>query len=224
MKMPLIALAMASLLSSVAMPTSADAANARVENALKERSDLSSFYQALVNTGVINELKEGTGYTIIAPNNEAFAQLTPRDYPCLYSVQCRAQTADLLRNHIVASEHNLDDVADHRDAMFSIDNRALNVARPAKSQYSIEGKNVVDRRGMFGGQLYTIDGVIANERELVAFMNLRNAPTVYVPPTASIQIDESAYAPAAGGLTVNEPGTVTRTTTTVTRTVTTPAE
>lgn len=167
----------ATLLAAFATP--ALAANSSVENAIKSRSDLSSFYEALVNSGVANELEPGRHYTIFAPTNEAFAKITPADYPCFYSTACRAEVASVVRNHIVPGEAYVADIARLKGGVYSLDKRFVNIADEngisksnaisGKNAFTADGHRITYTSWFGGGLLYKIDGVIANERELSQF-------------------------------------------------------
>ena len=92
---------LAIFLTAATCAAPAKANNSEVESILQSYGDTSMFYQALQNTGVLNELSENRSYTIFAPTNAALAQITPQSYPCFYAVQCRPQIAVMMRNHIV---------------------------------------------------------------------------------------------------------------------------
>ncbi len=169
MKKTTLALAAVLLVSGA---NSADAGNVTIENALKNRPNLSVFYEALVNTGVINELREGQAYTILAPTNDAFAQITQEQYPCFYSVQCREEVKGILRNHIVEGERQLN----RRGGMFSIDHRHISIAEPYKQHYTVDGNKVLTTNQLAGGIIYQIDGVIANDNEMLSFWNMKVVP------------------------------------------------
>jgi uncharacterized surface protein with fasciclin (FAS1) repeats len=145
--------------------SSAYAGNAAIEDALKSRDDLSMFYQAMVNTGVMNELSGGS-YTVFAPTNDAFAKLTAERYPCFYSPECKEEVAEIIRNHIVEGEQHLGDVARGNGGLHSINKRFISIAQPTRDNFSVDGHEVLRSSGLFGSVLYKIDGVIANPIEL----------------------------------------------------------
>ncbi len=78
------------LAASISFAPAARANNSHVEAAIQSFGDLSMFYQALLNTGVINELREDQHYTVFAPTNNAFSAIHPQTYPCFYAVECRS--------------------------------------------------------------------------------------------------------------------------------------
>lgn len=155
----------AMLLSYLVVLAPAHANNGAVEQELKTRPDLSVFYQALVNTGVINELRSGP-YTIFAPTNEALARLTPKDYPCFYSEQCRAQTAQVLRNHIVHGNYYVEDIAKKAGGITSVNDRLIRVGKVSPASYTVDSHPVISANTHRVGVLYKIDGIIVNGKEL----------------------------------------------------------
>lgn len=173
----------------------AQAANSAVENSLKNRPEISTFYQALVNTGVINELSPGLRYTVFAPTNEAFAAISQAKYPCFYAEQCRAQVADVLRNHIVKGEVHVSDAAAQKGVVFSIDKRNVSVAEPHKGTFTADGHSIINQRQTLGGMLYEIDGVIANQQELAWFEAPRTMPVADASPQV---ITEKVYYSPSG--------------------------
>ncbi len=167
--------------------TSAYADNADVENAIKRRADLSTFYQALINTGVNHELQPGTSYTVFAPTNEAMATIRQEQYPCFYESACREIVAEIVRNHIVAENVYVEDTAHQRGGVYTIGGSFVNIGEPYRNDYAVEGNNVTYMSSFGGGILYKIDGVIASSREL-----------------ASLQYPEYAYMPGERVVTTTE--------------------
>lgn len=152
--------------------------NSAVENALASQSNLSMFYQALLNTGVANELNENTEYTVFAPTNAAFMEIKPGVYPCFYSVQCRDGVAAILRNHIVPRNESIGEFANWGGDIPTLGNRKLYVEEAYKNQYTVEGHYVLTRREGDDVSLYAIDGVIADNRDLAQFQTQPNSNTV----------------------------------------------
>ena len=195
---------LATILATIAFAVPAKADNQRIESALKERPELASFYEALLVTGVNHELKDGTSYTIFAPTNEAFAAISKEQYPCFYSEQCKTQIADVIRNHIVKGEQHVDDVVKQKGVLFSIDKRQISIGEPNPDKYTAEGQNIVRTNGLLGSMLYSIDGIIANQQELSAFV---------APVSTTVTQKVISYSPAG---TVDGKTTVVQTTTTTT--------
>jgi uncharacterized surface protein with fasciclin (FAS1) repeats len=148
----------------------ANAGNAAITDAVERRDNLSSFYEAMVNTGVINELKPGMPYTVFAPTNAAFAKLTQDKYPCLYSAQCKEEIADIVRNHIVPYEVNFS--GPKTNAAHSIDDTNLGFSK-TNNGYSVNGIPITSTNQLAGGMLYEIDGVIADPQELAYLTKLK---------------------------------------------------
>ncbi len=183
MKYPIATLAMLGLLTAPAF-----ASNSNVESALAGQGDVSIFYQALLNTGVARELKQDTDYTIFAPTNAAFVEIRPRDYPCFYSVQCRAGVAAVLRNHIVPRNESIHSLSLWGgNPVPTIGTHGLYVEETYKGQYEVEGRNVLSQGMGEKVSVYPIDGVIVTDQELAQFRHQRiaHAPGVVTKKTVT---------------------------------------
>ncbi len=202
---------LAAFLAAASFSAPAHADSQRIESAIKSRPELASFYEALMVTGVNHELNDGTSYTIFAPTNEAFAAISKDKYPCFYSEQCKAQIADVVRNHIVKGEEHVEDVVKQKGALFSIDKRQVIIGEPNPDKFTAEGHNILRTHGLLGSILYTLDGVIANQQELSAFV---------VPVNTSVTQKVISYSPVG---TVDGKTTIVETTTTTTAPAAVPA-
>jgi uncharacterized surface protein with fasciclin (FAS1) repeats len=147
------------------------AKNPTVEDSLKRRDDLSVFYQALLDTGVADELQDGKDYTIFAPTNDAFEKITKEKYPCFYAPECKQEVAAILRNHIVEGAIFVDR-ARTANLRSMNDQRVINIAQPHKNNYSISGKAITYTMSFTSGILYKIDGVIVDKMELSALTRI----------------------------------------------------
>ncbi len=196
------------------LSTSALAAGSTITNAINTRPELSQFQTALEKTGVINELKPNTRYTIFAPNDAAFAKLTDTEYPCLYSPQCTQEVAVILRNHIVPGEVLVSD-AYRGAAVFSINKHHLHIAEARKGDYTVDGNNVVSQNQLVGNVLYVIDGVVADKDQLAGLKQLKAVPVAIAPVTTTKQTSsrEFRYRPDGSPGAALESTTITRTTT-----------
>lgn len=191
--------------------------NTAVEEALRSRPDLSTFYQAMLNTGVNHELEPGRIYTVFAPTNEALARIRQDQYPCFYMVECRPEVAQIIRNHIVPGEVYVSDAIKTKGGIYSINRRFVTLGEPSRNNYAVDGNKVIYGSWVGGGMLYKINGVIANPTELAA---LQFADYAAVPPqTVTTTTERTIVDPAcgAGGC----PDSVTQTTT-ITRTAPAP--
>lgn len=144
----------------------ANASHSDVEDALRNHPEFSSFYQALMDTGVMSELQSGVDYTVFAPTNEAFAALIHDHSTCFNSMECKAEMASIVRNHIVPGDIRVSDVALHQGGLFSLGHRFTPIGRPNRSDYTVEGQIIHYTATFNGGRLYTVDGIIANKYEL----------------------------------------------------------
>jgi len=158
--------------------TPAHAANSNVEAAIQSYGDLSMFYQALLNTGVINELNENQRYTIFAPTNAAFiAQIRRESYPCFYSEQCRPQIAAVLRSHILLGRYDLNDLVTYGYGVQTSNGRLVHVAEPYVGTYTVEDQRILSKGEVAGNIVYRIDGVIVNPQDLSQFLTVSYVPT-----------------------------------------------
>jgi uncharacterized surface protein with fasciclin (FAS1) repeats len=165
-------LATATVLSLLGgMMVHANANNSSVEFALESQGGgiVSLFHKALINTGVARELNENTEYTVFAPTNAAFSEIQPRDYPCFYSVQCRAGVAAVLRNHIIPRQETIKYWSTWGVPISTIGSRGIHVEESYKNEFTVEGHKVIHRSEGDRVSLFTIDGVIADSRELASF-------------------------------------------------------
>ena len=128
--------------------------NVGVENAIKSRPDLSTFYQALVNTGVNHELQEGRSYTVFAPTNKAFARISQQQYPCFYMTECRAQVAAIVRDHIVPGKIYIDDAMNQQGGVNTIGGNFIRAGKTSRiagkvseGDFTIAGNDVIYQSG-----------------------------------------------------------------------------
>jgi uncharacterized surface protein with fasciclin (FAS1) repeats len=171
------------------------AGNSSVESVLESLGDTSMFYQALLNTGVINQLDETGKYTIFAPVNSAFAQIPPAAYPCFYSEACRPQIAVLLRDHILDGTHQLDDLVAYGNGVPTIGPRRVFVNEPFVRDYAVDNQHILSETEANGNIIYRISGVITNPQELAEF---RAVPAVPVANTVTERtVVHKVYAPSA---------------------------
>ena len=176
MKYTLATVAVLSLFGGMIAPANAN--NGNVELALEAQGGLlSMFHQALINTGVARELNENTEYTIFAPTNAAFSEIQPRDYPCFYSANCRNEVAAILRNHIVPRQENIKYWSEWGRGISTIGPREIHVSEAYKDDFTVNGNKVLHRNEGNHVNIYTIDGVITNDRELDSFRRQPMADT-----------------------------------------------
>jgi uncharacterized surface protein with fasciclin (FAS1) repeats len=175
--------------------TPALANNVAVESALANYGDLSSFYAALLNTGVLGELSENAHYTVLAPTNEAFAEINPQLYPCFYAVQCRAQLADALRDHIIVGRWTLKELA-HQPQVNTLGRYAAITEQPYVNEYTVSGQHVLTSAQINGNVIDRLDGVIISQQQLDQFHAL--PPVANATTTITTYRTPVAY-PAPGG-------------------------
>lgn len=191
MRYLLTAAAVTALLANAAIPVFA--ANSSVNSALQNRDDISRFHQALINTGVINELNENMEYTVFAPTNAAFIATMPRAYPCYYSAACRGEMAAVLRNHILPVNERVSALSKRGGDIPTIGARKLNVSEPYQNAYRVEGRRVLNQSDGTQTKVYRIDGMIVPDDTLA---RLRTLQLAAVPPAMTERIT-TTYAPEA---------------------------
>ena len=169
-----------------------------VRSALEDQGDLTMFYQGLINTGVINEISNSRNYTIFAPTNAAFSRIHPNAFPCFYSVQCSAEVAAVLRNHIVPRNESIGRFSQWGGGIPTLGTRRLNVDELYTGQFTVERHRVLfpnewlkerpteyDYANTYQGsgiRLYRIDGVIMSSQEMAPF---RVQPSSFMPQMLS---------------------------------------
>lgn len=140
-----------------------------IEEKIAARPELSRFAEALQKTGISKELNQGESYSVFAPANSAFDALEDSAQSnldmCFLSENCKAELAKVLRNHIVPQEVSYADPGLH--AVHSIDGFTITLHEPRKGDRYANGKKVLEQQGLFGGQLYVIDGLMQDTQERV---------------------------------------------------------
>jgi len=182
--------------------------NRSVESALANYSDASLFYAALLNTGVLNELDPNARYTVFAPTNEAFAEIRPSLYPCFYAVQCRAQVADVLRDHIVVGRRTLKELV-HEAEIPTLGHYQVYAESPYIGDYAIGNQKVLSGAEVHGNMIYRINGVIINNQQLAQFTALPPVADARVQKTITTYRTPAAYPVPGGGYPVGKIETVT---------------
>jgi len=148
-----------------------------LNDTINERSDLTTFRSVAAHTRVVENLPTGT-YTVFAPSDEAFTAVPAEKYPCLYSDQCVAEQAEILKNHIVQGEINLGDVTRGAGGVYAIDKRHITISEPTKGEFYVDGHKVISSNLTSSGMLYVIDGVIATPQELANLERLKTRVVV----------------------------------------------
>jgi len=192
MKKSLLTLGVVALLGGapvMGLNHTAQAGNIGVETTLQSYGDLSVFYQALLNTGVINELSEDEHYTIFAPTNAAFAQIRQQTYPCFYQYECRPQIAVLLRNHIVEGRYDLRNLTSYGQGVRTAGNHVVHVNEQYVNDYAVDNHKILSKTEAGGNVVYRVDGLITNPQELAQF---RTAVAV-VPASNVVTTERTTY-------------------------------
>ena len=187
--------------SLAAMPAAAN--NKGVDIAFQSLGDTSMFYQGLVNTGLVAAMRDDEHYTIFAPTNASLMETPPQVYPCFYSVECRPQVAEILRDHIIVGRYDLKDLVRYGSGINTAGPRMARIEEPYVGNYTIDGRTILSKIEVDGNIIYRVDGLLADRQDLSRFQTAS-----YVPPAAITTTQVTTYG-SADGL----PEEITRTTT-----------
>jgi uncharacterized surface protein with fasciclin (FAS1) repeats len=149
-------------------PHGAYARNVDVEYSIRSLNDLSTFYKALVRTGVANELHEGASYTVLAPTDAAFADLTRENYPCFYQPQCHDYAAAFVRAHILEGRHPLKEIA-QQSRIETISKQWLRTGEPYVNVYDVNDARVLSEAEVGENIVYRLDGFVVPDTDLTIF-------------------------------------------------------
>lgn len=174
--------------------SSAYGGNRNIELALQSYGDLSRFYQALLTTGVVNQLSENQNYTIFAPTDTALASIGQQAYPCFYSVNCRPQIATFLHNHILVGRYDLPELVTYGQGIQTGGVKRIHVSEPFVGDYAVEGARILSKTEIDGSIIYRIDEVLAAPNELVPFQTVSVVPSV-PPGTVTTTVTRKTYYP-----------------------------
>jgi uncharacterized surface protein with fasciclin (FAS1) repeats len=156
-------------LSGIALIASYASAQAEgtLQDSLKSNAELSSFYSALSETGVLAELNETLDYMVFAPINSQFDAAIKDRARCLALAECKQALTNILRNHIVGKVVSLKDTMQYKAGIFGINGHFIPLTYVGAGRYTIEGQNVLDIHKLDNGSvLYIIDGLVATKYEL----------------------------------------------------------
>jgi len=109
---------------SAAADTESSGGSGQLDQIAEEHDDLSTFIEAVKAAGMEESLTGGTEYTVFAPTNDAWEQMSGLSVEELMSPENREQLVSLLRAHIVA------------------DNVDENMARTLRQAQTIDGGTV----------------------------------------------------------------------------------
>lgn len=140
---------------------SADAAGGAgsLDELAQGNSDLSTFIEALRAVGMEQSLTDGTEYTVFAPTNDAFEQMTGRSVEELMDSANREELISLLRAHIVADDVD-ETMARSLPQAQTIDGGAVSLSAEG-DEIRVGDARVVDAGSQLGSlRIYSIDQVL----------------------------------------------------------------
>jgi uncharacterized surface protein with fasciclin (FAS1) repeats len=168
------------IFAAIALPLfPALASNKGVDAVLENRPDISLFRDALIKTGVNDELRDDRQYTVFAPSNDAFAQIVPNADACYAAPACKNQLATILLDHIVPTRAYIDALFQAGPALPSLGNDLIHFEQADERHgiYRVEGHSVLRVHDNDVGLAYTIDGVLASDAQIAALQNAENSAT-----------------------------------------------
>ncbi|HEX7116835.1 MAG TPA: fasciclin domain-containing protein [Steroidobacter sp.] len=89
---------------SAAADTEGESGSGQLDQIAQEHDDLSTFIEAVKAAGMEESLTSGTEYTVFAPTNDAWEEMSGLSTEELMSPENREQLISLLRAHIVADD------------------------------------------------------------------------------------------------------------------------
>jgi uncharacterized surface protein with fasciclin (FAS1) repeats len=170
---------------TVPPPTATPKPKDLVDTALSA-SDLTTLSSLLKSAGLAERLKENGPYTIFAPSDDAFAQLSPDSLEALNKDP--EKLAALLKNHVVEGALKADDVAKPGEAK-TLDGETLAIAVK-------DGKTQIDDATVTKPGQETANGVIYTIDRVLVPTDLSKDVVVVVPPTPKPGTTQAT--PAAG--------------------------
>jgi uncharacterized surface protein with fasciclin (FAS1) repeats len=206
MTYPRIALSLLALTTAILVGTPTWADNKDIEEAMQNRTDISLFKDALVKTGVVDELKDNRQYTVFVPSNSAFTQVFHNPDACYQVRTCKEAAAAIVRDHIVPMKASVDALYASFVGVPTLGDQQLQVEQVNQRQsiYRVDGHSILRVHEGTVSVLYTIDGVIANDAQIAAVQNgtenpvATNAtPVIGAPAASAAQIPSQ---PGAGPL------------------------
>lgn len=126
----------------------------------EEHDDLSTFVEAVKAAGLEDALTGDTDYTVFAPTNDAFEQMSGMSTDELLQPENQDQLVSLLRAHIIADDVD-EDMARSLGQAQTIDGGTVNLSAE-QDQIRIGEASVVESGIQSGNlRLYAIDGVLS---------------------------------------------------------------
>lgn len=132
---------------------------ADIDQLAQEHEDLSTFFEAVKAAGMEDSLTAGTDYTLFAPTNDAFEQMSGMSTEELLQPQNREQLISLLRAHIVADDVD-EQMAQNLNEAQTIDGGSVSIDA-SQDEWRVGDARVVEE-GVEAGNLrvYAIDSVL----------------------------------------------------------------
>ena len=139
----------------------------QLDQLAEENDDLSTFVEALKAAGMAESLTDGTEYTLFAPTNDAFEQMSGMDTEELMQPENREQLISLLRAHIVADDVD-EEMARSLQQAQTIDGGTIDISAGEQEDELTVGDARVVESGIQAGSLrvYAVDEVLSQGTSL----------------------------------------------------------
>ncbi|HEX7080358.1 MAG TPA: fasciclin domain-containing protein [Gammaproteobacteria bacterium] len=141
---------------------SAEEGTEGLDQLAQEHEDLSTFVEAVKAAGMAESLmEEGTSYTLFAPTNDAFEQMSGLGTEELLQPENRDQLISLLRAHIVADDVD-QELARNLPEAQTIDGGTVEISMPEEGEMMVGDARVVESDIQMGNlRVYAIDQVLS---------------------------------------------------------------
>jgi uncharacterized surface protein with fasciclin (FAS1) repeats len=126
----------------------------------EEHSDLSTFVEAVQAAGMEDALTDGTAYTVFAPTDDAFDEMSGKSVDELLAPENREELISTLRAHIVADDVD-SDTAGRIGAAQTIDGGEVDLQMSEDQELMVGNATATDSPIEFENlTVYRIDGVL----------------------------------------------------------------
>lgn len=132
----------------------------QLDQLAQEHEELSTFVEALRAAGMTDALTQGTEYTIFAPTNDAFEQMSGMSTEELLREENRDQLVSLLRAHIVADDVD-EEMAGTIGQAQTIDGGTIEISADESGEIMVGDSQVVESSDQGSLRVYAVDGVLS---------------------------------------------------------------
>lgn len=143
----------------ITIQTPAKTENLTVVEVVSADPSLSIFSKTLKAADLTTSLKDTGPYTIFAPNDKAFAKLSPNALADLLKPENKEKLATLLNSHIIPGKLSLSDIK--TGPLKTLNDKTLDIKKAADGTVTVNNAKVI-RSEISGsnGVIYIIDTVV----------------------------------------------------------------